>query len=77
MDMRCLKRGNIQDFLNNLRTRCYELWAIDIAINDLDYKRTILRGILEALAPFASTMLTHLNLSSEYTGKPVDLSKVY
>ena len=25
--------------------------------------------------PFASTMLTHLNLGSKYTGKPVDLSR--
>ena len=73
MDMRCPKGGNVRNFLNDLRTRCYELRAIDIAINDSDYKRTILHGIPEALAPFASTMLTHLNLGSKYTGKPVDL----
>ena len=75
MDMRCPKGGDVRNFLNDLRTRRYKLRAIDIAINDSDYKRTILRGILEALAPFASTMLTHLNLGSEYTGKPVDLSR--
>jgi hypothetical protein len=73
MDMKCLKGGNVQEFLTTMRMKCYELWAIDINISDLDYKHVILHGLPDALAPFASLMLTHLNLSSEYTGKPINL----
>jgi hypothetical protein len=34
-----------------------------------------LHSLPDALTPFASLTLTHLNLSSEYTSKPVDLSR--
>jgi hypothetical protein len=75
MNMKCPKGGDTQEFLTILRTKHYELQAIDIDINDTDYKHTILNGLSDALTPFASLTLTHLNISSEYTGKPVDLSK--
>jgi hypothetical protein len=75
MDMKCPKGGDIQEFLTTIRTKCYELWAIDINISDSDYKCMILHGLPDALAPFTSLTLTHLNLGSKYTGKHVDLSR--
>jgi hypothetical protein len=75
MDTKCLKGGDTREFLTTLRTKRYKLQAIDIDINDLDYKHTILNGLPDALMPFASLTLTHLNISSKYTSKPVDLSK--
>jgi hypothetical protein len=75
MDMKCPKGGDVQEFLTTMRMKRYELWAIDIDISDLDYKRAILHGLPDALAPFTSLTLTHLNLGSEYTSKPVNLSR--
>jgi hypothetical protein len=75
MDMKCPKGGDVREFLTTMRTKCYELQAIDINISDSDYKRAILHGLPDALAPFTSLMLTHLNLGSKYTGKPIDLSR--
>ena len=75
MEMKCPKGGDVREFLTTMRTKRYELRAIDIDISDSDYKRAILHSIPDALAPFASMTLTHLNLGSEYTGKPVDLSR--
>jgi hypothetical protein len=60
-----------------MRMKCYKLRAIDINISDSDYKHVILHGLPDALTPFASLTLTHLNLGSEYTGKPVDLSRFF
>jgi hypothetical protein len=75
MDMKCPKGGDTQEFFTTLRTKRYELRAINIDINDTDYKHTILNGLPDALTPFASLTLTHLNIGSEYTGKPINLSK--
>jgi hypothetical protein len=35
----------------------------------------ILHSLPDALTPFTSLTLTHLNIGSEYTGKPVNLSR--
>jgi hypothetical protein len=75
IDMKCPKGGDVREFLTTMRMKHYELRAIDINISDSDYKHAILHSLPDALAPFASLMLTHLNLGSKYTGKPIDLSR--
>jgi hypothetical protein len=73
--MKCSKGGNVLEFLTTMRTKCYKLQAINVDISDSDYKHAILHGLPDALTPFTSLMLIHLNLSSEYTGKPINLSR--
>jgi hypothetical protein len=75
IDMKCPKGGDVREFLTTMRMKRYELQAIDINISNSDYKRAILHSLPDALAPFASLMLTHLNLGSKYTGKPINLSR--
>jgi gag-polypeptide of LTR copia-type/Zinc knuckle len=57
-EMRCPKGGDIHAFLMNLKTKCNKLAAIGMAITEKDYQRTVLRGIPNELARFASQLLT-------------------
>jgi len=76
MDMKCPKGGDIRKFLTELRQRRHHLTAISIPVTDIEYKRTILRGIPEPLASYASQTLNSLTIASRYTCKPVDISEL-
>jgi len=76
MDMKCPKGGDIRKFLTELRQRRHHLTAIGIPVTDIEYKRTILRGIPEPLASYTSQTLNSLTIASRYTCKPVDISEL-
>jgi len=50
--------------------------AIGIPVTDIKYKCTILHGIPDSLAPYASQTLNSLAIASRYTGKPVNISEL-
>ena len=58
LDMRCAKGGDVCEFLANLGYKREELAAAGIDITDKEYERTILQGILNELATFASQLLS-------------------
>jgi len=76
MDMKCPRGGDIRKFLTDLRQQRHHLTAIGIPITDIEYKRTILHGIPEPLALYASQTLNSLTIASRYTCKPVDISEL-
>ena len=76
MDMKCPKGGDIWKFLTELRQRRHHLTAIGIPVTDIEYKHTILCGILEPLASYASQTLNSLTIASRYTCKPIDISEL-
>ena len=76
LDMRCPKGGDVREFLTNLRKKRHELKAAEVTVTDAEYERTILRGIPDTLAVYASQTLSTLRLAVKYTGKPVDMSDV-
>jgi len=75
MDMKCLKGGDIQKFLTELRQKRHHLTAIGVPVTNIKYKRTILHSIPEPLVSYASQMLNSLTIASRYTGKPVNISE--
>src|SRR5580693_3210412 len=72
--MHCLKGGDIRAFLMNLKTKCNKLAAIGMAIADKDYQRTVLRGIPDELARFASQLLTSARLA--HNSSTVDVKEL-
>ena len=62
LDMKCPKGGDVRTFLTSLRSKCEELAAAGVKITDRDYQRTVLWGILEELAKFASGLLSAAHL---------------
>jgi len=54
----------------------HELKAANISITDIEYKRTILKGIPDMLAAYTAQSLSMLWLAVKYTGKPIDMSDV-
>jgi hypothetical protein len=72
--MHCLKGGDIRAFLMNLKTKCNELAAIGMAIADKDHQRTVLRGIPDELAWFASQLLTSARLT--HNSSTVDVKEL-
>ena len=61
-DMRCEKGGDVRAFLTSLRYKREELAAAGVSITDRDYQRTVLKGITEDLARFASGLLSSARL---------------
>ena len=57
-EMRCQKGEDVRVFLTNLWYKREELAAAGVLITDRDYQRTVLRGITEELARFASAILS-------------------
>jgi len=54
----------------------HELKAANISITDIEYEHTILKGIPDMLAAYATQSLLTLRLAVKYTGKPIDMSDV-
>jgi transposase InsO family protein len=57
-DMRCAKGGDVHVFLTSLRYKREELSAVGVSISDKEYQWTVLKGIPEELARFASGILS-------------------
>ena len=58
LEMRCAKGGDVREFLANLCYKREELVAAGVHVTDKEYERTILRGIPNELATFASHILS-------------------
>ena len=67
LEMRCIKGGDIRAFLSTLRYKREELAAAGVSITDRDYLRTVLRGIPDELAKFASGLLSSARLVNSST----------
>ena len=74
--MKCPKNGDVQEFLDELSTKCHKLSTVGITVTDIDYWRTILCAIPEFLSAYTSNTLTTLILMSEVTRNPVDMEKL-
>jgi len=57
-NMCCLRGGDVCVFLRGVQYKREELAAAGVYITNKDYQQTVLRGILEELACFASTVLS-------------------
>jgi gag-polypeptide of LTR copia-type/Pol polyprotein, beta-barrel domain/GAG-pre-integrase domain len=77
IDMKCERAADVREYLDNLKTRRCQLEAIGVHITDRDHERTVLRGIPDHLATFASQFLAALHLNSETTGDPIDTEKLH
>ena len=76
LDMRCPKGGDVREFLTGLKSKRRELRAAGVNVTEAEYERTILRGIPDGLANYASQMLNSTHISTKYTGKAVDMSDI-
>jgi len=56
--MKCPPRGDVREFLDELQTKREELDQVGVAINNNDYRSTIIASVLSTLASFASATLT-------------------
>lgn len=63
-EMRCAKGGDVRAFLTGLRYKREELAAAGVSVTPKDYQRTVLKGIPEELARFASGILSSARLFS-------------
>jgi len=58
LDMHCTKGGDVREFLHNLCYKREELAATGVNITDKEYEHTILHGIPNKLATFASHIMS-------------------
>jgi len=54
----------------------HKLKVANIGVTDIEYKRTILKGLPDILAAHATQTLSTLRLTVKYTSKPIDMSDV-
>ena len=73
-EMKCLKNSDVRTFLVNIWFKCQELKVAGIAVTDSEYQQTVLRGIPEDLACFASSLLSSARLLSSST--PIDIDSL-
>ncbi|KAH9034455.1 hypothetical protein EDB85DRAFT_2144297 [Lactarius pseudohatsudake] len=71
-DMRCPRGGDVHAFLTGLRFKREELSAAGVVISYRDYQCTVLRGIPEELARFASGLLSSAVLYNHVTSIDTD-----
>ena len=64
-EMRCPKDGDVRTFLTSVRYKREELAAAGVRVTNRDYQRTVLRGIPEELAKFASQLLAAARLTRQ------------
>jgi hypothetical protein len=64
-EMRCPKDGDVRTFLTSVRYKREELAAAGVRVTNRDYQRTVLRGIPEDLAKFASQLLAAARLTRQ------------
>src|SRR5947209_6530910 len=64
LDMKCLRGGDVQEFLASLKTRQHELQAIGITITAPEFKQMMLCSILDSLSTFVAQTLNSLTIAS-------------
>jgi hypothetical protein len=64
LEMRCLDKANVQDFLFGLRVKKEELAKVGVEIDDKDYLSTIISSLPFALSNFASAQLAAARMFS-------------
>jgi gag-polypeptide of LTR copia-type len=57
-ELRCPKGGDVRTFLTSLRYKREELAAAGVRVTSKEYQRTVLRGLPDELAKFASQLLS-------------------
>ena len=71
-DMRCPKNGDVRAFLQSLILKRQELAAAGAPVSDAEYQRTLLRGIPNDLARFASQLLVSSKVSGSSSTLDID-----
>jgi len=72
IDMQCLKGGDVHAFLSSLTKQRNELLAAGITISNEDFEHTVLNGIPDPLAAYASQFLGQACLN----GKPLEMRDI-
>ncbi|THH14813.1 hypothetical protein EW146_g5572 [Bondarzewia mesenterica] len=67
MEMRCDANGDVQNFLDDLRTKREELAACGVEIDTKDYRSTIIASIPDKLSDFASSLIASAQLFNPIT----------
>ena len=62
LESKCLEKGNVREFLDNLRVKREELASVGVDIDEKDYRSTIISSLPIALANFASSQLAAARL---------------
>ena len=57
LESKCPDKGNVRDFLDNLRVKREELASVGVDIDEKDYRSTIISSLPYSLANFASSQL--------------------
>ena len=70
LDMKCLEKGNVREFLDSLRVKCEELATVGVEIDTKDYLSTIISSLPTSLSNFASNQLATAKLY--HTTKTID-----
>jgi hypothetical protein len=76
LNMWCLKGDDVQEFLTSLKKQHHKLKAASITVTKLEYKHTILNGILEPLSSYASLTMSSLCLTCKLTHEPFNMTDV-
>lgn len=64
LELKLPKGGDVRQFLDGLRTKREELASVGVAIDEKDYRSTIIKSLPDSLANFASNQLTSARLWS-------------
>ena len=62
LESKCPDKGNVREFLDNLRVKREELASVGVDIDEKDYRSTIISSLPIALANFASSQLAAARL---------------
>ena len=57
LELKCADKGNVREFLDNLRVKREELASVGVDIDEKDYRSTIIASLPYSLANFASSQL--------------------
>ena len=64
LESKCPDKGNVREFLDNLRVKREELASVGVDIDEKDYRSTIIKSLPTSLANFASSQLAAAHLYS-------------
>lgn len=70
LESKCPEKGNVREFLDNLRVKREELASVGVEITEQDYRSTIISSLPYSLANFASAQLAAARMFA--TSKTID-----
>jgi hypothetical protein len=62
MDLKCPDKGNVHEFLDELRVEKEKLSTYGVTIDNKDYRSTIITSLPNFLSNFASSLLANMRL---------------